>query len=40
MGKNKKKKGKGGETGEKVKLPLEILNSIRRAQHISYIIYI
>jgi hypothetical protein len=37
MGKNKKKKGKGkgkgGETGEKGTMPLEVLNSCRRSQH-------
>jgi hypothetical protein len=37
MGKNKKKKvkgkGKGGETGEKGTMPLKVLNSFRRSQH-------
>jgi hypothetical protein len=35
MDKNKKKKGKGkeGETGKKGTMPLEVLNSFRRSQH-------
>jgi hypothetical protein len=35
MDKNKKKKGKGkgGEIGEKRTMPLEVLNSFRRSQH-------
>jgi hypothetical protein len=39
MGKNKKKKGKGNgkgeETGEKGTMPLKVLNSFRRSQHMS-----